>query len=138
MVSPTIHFIGGPLAYPFGQKEPEVEVLTLSDDEDGVETQAALNVDHPRFVYLSALNLILYQLLTRIFFKITCCLRFLSQWTCTISSLTSSQAYAISLEWECCSWPRHTEHTIINCPNGIIWKRKHIYAISFISIFCSV
>ncbi|XP_034255610.1 flocculation protein FLO11-like [Thrips palmi] len=45
-VSPTIKFIGGPLAYPFGQKEPEVEVLTLSDDED-VEGNASLNVDQP-------------------------------------------------------------------------------------------
>lgn len=46
-VSPTIKFIEGPLAYPFEIKEPEVEVLTLSDDEDGKEISVPINVAKP-------------------------------------------------------------------------------------------
>lgn len=33
-VSPMVTFLGGPLAHPYGDPEPEVEILTLSDDED--------------------------------------------------------------------------------------------------------
>ena len=46
--SPVVMFMGGPLAYPFGdpesscpQSQPEVEVLTLSDDEDSEEVRSS-------------------------------------------------------------------------------------------------
>lgn len=37
-VSPTVTYMGGPLAFPFEVNNPVVEVLTLSDDEDQGDT----------------------------------------------------------------------------------------------------